>query len=458
MSEHVVEAAYRPIPEVPIPLPRTSSDLEFEDESVDLDDEIGATTLLEGDDGRIRGIHFILGCAVLLPWNAMITATPYFLSRLNNSPMKSTFTSYLSTSFTASGFVSLAYATATIKQTSNPRRILVTISWIAFLTALLALSTFVHLPAGLFVTFVLLNGVLQAAVGSYLQLAIIAVASLFGPKAMQALMSGQAAVGVFVSAVQVLSAIASTRSQASEAVVPPPSSLPEESSARLFFALSTVFLIVSAGANVWMTRLPIYKAVTAQSTRAARPDSTATLNEVQRLTDDVQEHRTDEKHRIIRMAKVNITYNIAVAYAFIVTLSVFPPITISVQPTNPATHPLLFGAIHFLVFNIGDFTGRTMCSRPSPFPGIPSTPPIINSDALFMLILLLFGLSGGYVSSMCMMSAPSVVHNPRLHGRKEDVNIAATVANFCLIGGLTVGSMASFAVRGAVCHCNPFKG
>jgi equilibrative nucleoside transporter 1/2/3 len=97
-----------------------------------------------------------------------------------------------------------------------------------------------------------------------------------------------------------------------------------------------------------------------------------------------------------------------------------------------------------------------MCNveRPSTSP---TSPPLINSDILFMLILLAFGLSNGYVNSMCMMSAPSLEHNPRLNGKREDVDIAATVASFCLVGGLAVGSVASFAVRGAVCGCNPFR-
>jgi equilibrative nucleoside transporter 1/2/3 len=86
----------------------------------------------------------------------------------------------------------------------------------------------------------------------------------------------------------------------------------------------------------------------------------------------------------------------------------------------------------------------------------PSSSVIINSDVLFMLILLAFGLSNGYVCSMCMMAAPSLEHNPRLRGRKEDVEDAATVASFCLVGGLAIGSISSFAVRGAVCGCNPF--
>jgi solute carrier family 29 (equilibrative nucleoside transporter), member 1/2/3 len=165
---------------------------------------------------------------------------------------------------------------------------------------------------------------------------------------------------------------------------------------------------------------------------------------------------------------------------------VFPPITISIKPTNPDTHPLLFAAIHFLVFNVGDFFGRYICSFPKLLvwsanrllamslartlfiplflmcniqrgPETAIHDPIIRSDLLFMVILGLFGLSNGYVSSLCLMSASSLEHNPRLKGRVEDVDVAATVATFFLVGGLALGSIFSFVVKGIICECNPFS-
>jgi len=165
---------------------------------------------------------------------------------------------------------------------------------------------------------------------------------------------------------------------------------------------------------------------------------------------------------------------------------VFPPITTSIKPTNPNTHPLLFTAIHFLVFSIGDFLGRYACSFPKLLVWsanrlltlslartlfIPlflmcnvqrgSTTvvddPIISSDLLFMVILCLFGWSNGYVSSLCLMSASSLEHNPRLNGRAEDIDVAATVTSFCLVGGLVLGSVSSFAVEAMICGCNPFS-
>ena len=167
------------------------------------------------------------------------------------------------------------------------------------------------------------------------------------------------------------------------------------------------------------------------------------------------------------------------------TQSVFPTITISIVPTNPAIHPLFFSSLHFLVFGVGDWFGRYLCSiprlliwRPKKLlvlsltrtlfiplflacnlqrdASSPSAPPLISSDVLYMLLLFAFGLSNGYVSSMCLMSAPSLEHNPRLMGRKEDVDLAGPIASFCIVGGLVIGSVMSFIVRAIVCACNPF--
>lgn len=69
-----------------------------------------------------------------------------------------------------------------------------------------------------------------------------------------------------------------------------------------------------------------------------------------------------------------------------------------------------------------------------------SSVPIISSDFMFMLLVLTFGLSNGYVSTMCLMSGASVEHNPKLRGRREDIDIAAIVLQFFLVGGGVLGA------------------
>ncbi|KAF7800116.1 hypothetical protein EIP86_011361 [Pleurotus ostreatoroseus] len=394
-------APYQPLSQVETPEIHPSTPLLLnEDEEVVLAEEFVAQERAASHDWRIWWIHFILGCAILLPWNAMITATPYFVSRLEGSSLKSTFSSYLSTTFTISNFLFLAHATATTNQSTNSRKVIISLGWLTLLTFTLTLSTYVHPLPGLFFAFVLLNGIAQAAAGSYLQTSVIAVASLFGPTAIQAIMSGQAAIGVAVSAVEVLSALASIRGAASPEALE--ESEAEEKSAFLFFGLSTIFLVLSVATQIFLTRLPAYKAIMDQYTHTKdavthsrhashADDIVSPIAEVQPPS------RVEKKQQLIRVAKSNRSAIAGVSAA------------------------------------------------------------IISSDFLYMFILLAFGLSNGYVSSLCMMAAPSVEHNPRLKGRLEDVDVAATVASFCLVGGLAVGSFTSFGVRAAVCDCNPFK-
>lgn len=94
-----------------------------------------------------------------------------------------------------------------------------------------------------------------------------------------------------------------------------------------------------------------------------------------------------------------------------------------------------------------------LCNVQRPSGGLP----VISSDFVYMLLVAALGLSNGYVSTLCMMGASSLEHNPRLQRRREDVAIASTVAGFCLMVGLSIGGFASFAVRAAICECNPFK-
>lgn len=194
---------------------------------------------------------------------------------------------------------------------------------LAILVGLLTLSTYVHVPAGLFFAFVLLNGIAQAAAGSYLQTAIVAVASLFGPTAMQSVMSGQGAVAVAISLVQAISAYTSVRGQSSSESDNNPvvlTSEPEEQSAFMFFSISTVFLLGSAGAQAWLFRLPSYKAIIGQfNHNHEAADSGLETSNLAPHSPSATDNK-ERRSQIIRVAKTNGIYNFAVAYVFIITL------------------------------------------------------------------------------------------------------------------------------------------
>lgn len=77
-------------------------------------------------------------------------------------------------------------------------------------------------------------------------------------------------------------------------------------------------------------------------------------------------------------------------------------------------------------------------------------PPIIHSDILFMIIILTLGYTNGHVLTLALISVASLEHNPRLKGRREDVDIAATLGGSFMIVGLAVGALCSFGVQAMV--------
>jgi len=242
---------------------------------------------------------------------------PFFASRLANSSLRSTFGSYLTTTFTAANFIFLAHATSTSKSRSPSRQTHSTIIWLTILNFLFTISTFFTPSPGIFFAFILFNGAAQATVGAYLQTSVIAVASLFGPLAVQSMVSGQAAVAVAVSGVQVITAAASVhgkpKSYKSDGSA-------EERSAFVFFALSTVFLVFSLVAHQWMIRTPVYQHVVGSLEKEVIIGGTHDERRGLVSENEATVSLSSEKANALRVARVNITYEIAVAYVFIVTL------------------------------------------------------------------------------------------------------------------------------------------
>lgn len=180
-----------------------------------------------------------------------------------------------------------------------------------------------HVSPGLFFAFVILNGLAQAGAGSYLQASVIAVASLFGPATVQSVMTGQGAVAVVVSGVQVLSAIASVWGASPEAISTyEADGVAEERSAFIFFALSTVFLLMTTAAHGWMITMPAFKAIVApfERSKSAVLASEGRSHERESLVSSGQPSIVDAKSQVFRVAKANITYEMAVSYVFVVTL------------------------------------------------------------------------------------------------------------------------------------------
>jgi equilibrative nucleoside transporter 1/2/3 len=177
----------------------------------------------------------------------------------------------------------------------------------------------------------------------------------------------------------------------------------------------------------------------------------------------------------------------SVAYVFVVTIAVFPSITALVKsvrahpPDNTAAIVQLprvlqddiFVAFHFLIFNMFDWVGRIFplsswlrTSNPTLltfyslvrtlfiplflFCNVVATdktlPVLVNSDFAYVVLLMVFSLTNGWIGSLCMMAIPDLSSL----GTPEEKSLGGSIMSFCLCIGLAIGGVSSFVVRSMV--------
>jgi solute carrier family 29 (equilibrative nucleoside transporter), member 1/2/3 len=163
-------------------------------------------------------------------------------------------------------------------------------------------------------------GVLSAAGVSYLQSPVFAIASIFGPSTVQAVMAGKAAVAVMVNLVQLVGAAISLYTSRRQSIQS--RKTPEETSAFVSLAFATCFLCISLFAHSWLIQTPEYKIlITPIKLRIVEAGQLEEHQALMSSTDPaINPNPETARERIVRVAKANIIYEIAVAYVFIVTL------------------------------------------------------------------------------------------------------------------------------------------
>lgn len=169
-----------------------------------------------------------------------------------------------------------------------------------------------------------------------------------------------------------------------------------------------------------------------------------------------------------RVVSESARYAFCVGYLFVVTIMVFPSITSLVKPVKPTIDGNLFVAFHFLIFNIGDWMGRTLplykmfvttninrivllsIARTAFIPlflichVVPRAhgATFINNDVLFLVLCWMFALTNGWLCSLVMMAAPQA---PGI--REEERAMVGSIMSFTLVLGLAMGGSLSFVTR-----------
>ena len=172
----------------------------------------------------------------------------------------------------------------------------------------------------------------------------VALSSYFSPYYLQAIFSGQGAIGVGISVVQFASS-AGTSSTTSSPI--------DESikrSALIFFSIAALFTLSGLLLHLSLIRLPFYRRTVEQANHA-------------------HDHNEATHIPLWQVERKVRSLGIAAFAIFAITLAIFPSITSAILSVKDAPtgiySPALFIPLGFIVFNAGDWLGRGMAAVPA---------------------------------------------------------------------------------------------
>lgn len=284
---------------------------------------------------------------------------------------------------------------------------------------------------------------------------LLGVAGKFPPKYMGGVFSGQALGGIFASGTNiVLLALGANVVNA----------------AFYDFLIAVIFLGTALVTYLMVTRSEFFQHFADENsakTVMKLPEDGKLLGEMEPGVALIQPKSVNLWSVFVQI----LFYAIAVFSIFTVTLGCFPSITVLVESSYLGT---TWGDVYFipvacfLLFNVGDFLGRTAAEFlkwPKPgragmiivllislarFAFIPLfifcnindsnrnvSMTVFGADWAYFLIMSMFSLSNGYLASICMISAPQLLKTP------EEQQTAASLMVALLGLGLGCGSFVS---------------
>ncbi|CAO3611576.1 unnamed protein product [Mucor fragilis] len=385
-----------------------------------------------------------------------ITASDYFSTRFAGSPYQDSFQNYFSAYFNCSNLVSLGVL-LWIRQKKNSLKIDVVIplsvNLLIFLFfALSSLTDAEESAADSYFWITIAFMVVTGLTTSMIQLTVLAETSQLLPKYMQAVMSGQGIAGVSVALFSLLTTIIFKRQQL-------------DAIATFYYFISALLVtLVAIMGRFALVRQPAYLRLirhtvspldTIPMTAAMEDDMASPSNTI-----------TDSSKNVMRniITKKVTGFIFTIVYIYIITLALFPSITVLVRSVNNVD-AATFISLHFLLFNIGDWIGRTLpifaCCQVYSIKAlvyvslartlfIPlffscnlhdnSSTPVLNSDMLYFGLILLFATSNGWLTSLVFMVAPSRV-------KHDEKQVVGSVISFFLVVGLALGGLTSFLFK-----------
>ncbi|CCC10590.1 unnamed protein product [Sordaria macrospora k-hell] len=485
--------------------PVKATDEEYEpltDDSSTLGEEEGETYPDQAPFSWIEySIFALIGVAMLWAWNMFLAAAPYFQTRFESNEwiLANSQSAILSVSTTANLLALLVLMN--IQSSANyPLRIkaslIVTIAVFGLLT--ISAVAFRHVSATTYLVFLLLMVGASAWAAGMMQNGAFAFAASFGrPEYTQAIMAGQGVAGILPPLAQMVSYLAvpqsdnsnpsqnstTTTTTTTTTTATTLDSTPEAAPSTSAFIYFLTAVLISL-----LTLLAFYPLVTRHNTLIESRLMADEDTQQQLLSQSITSLEEAERARRHYVGPVQLFRKLnwiaaSVFLCFVVAMF-FPVFTAKIlsvhdDPDSSDTSPSRGGSstssifapgvfipLGFFFWNLGDLLGRvspmflpfSLRDRPVALfavavarlvflpmyllCNIRGLGAVVDSDLFYLLVVQLpFGLTNGWLGASSMMAAGEWVDE----GERE---AAGGFMSMCLVGGLSVGSLASFSVAG----------
>uniref|UniRef100_A0A4W4HB58 Solute carrier family 29 member 1a n=1 Tax=Electrophorus electricus TaxID=8005 RepID=A0A4W4HB58_ELEEL len=396
-------------------------------------------------------IFFILGLGTLLPWNFFMTATMYFTSRLKSTPtngavvnqtanstlaavdVRNVLESKFNNVMTLCAMVPLLIFTClnSFIHQRIPQKLRISGSLSVILLVFLITAVLVKVdmtPLSFFVV-TMIKIVCINSFGAILQGSLFGLAGMLPASYTTPIMSGQGLAGTF-AAFSMICALA-TGSELQD-------------SAFGYFITACVVILLAIVSYIALPKM-----------------ATAVVS----LTGEETTHNIS----VFAIFKKIRVMALSVCFIFMITIGMFPAVTVDVKSSvaNGSIWEIYFIPVAcFLLFNVMDWAGRSLtavCMWPGKdsiwLPGlviarvvfIPlfilcnvqprnNLPVLFDHDAWYIIFMIVFSFSNGYLASLCMCFGPKKV-------AQHEAETAGTIMVFFLSLGLALGAAVSFAFR-----------
>lgn len=396
----------------------------------------------------------LLGIAMLWAWNMFLAAGPYFQRRFRSDDwIAKHFQATELTVSTIANMGAVMLFTFLQSKANYPARITVALIVNTVIFTLLSISTrfFTRVSASGFFGFLLVEVLAASTATGLMQNGIFAYVSGFGREEYtQGIMTGQAIAGVSPPIVQLVSVLSS----------PPLNAMGEtagESStaALAYFATASILSFLTLVAFLQL------------AARRRLSQKRKHVSEDMTDPDEVEVPRKSVPPLILLKKTRWLASAVFICFTITMVFPVFTQRVVSVRTSDSPPRilePGSFIPLAFFFWNAGDLSGRLTTAIPALrithrprlvltlavarivwvplyfLCNLDGRGAVISSDFFYLIIVqFLFGLSNGFVGSMCMMGAVEYVDS-------EEREATGGFMGLMLVGGLTVGSLLSFLV------------